>query len=129
MQVRGDDVSGNRSEIEALATGDDGGENLVGLGGREDEFDVRRRLFECFEESVEGTGGEHVDLIDVNDAEAAGSGGEANGFEERADFVDLVVGGAVDFQDVERAAFGDLDAGGVIGIEVDGGTVGTIQGL
>jgi len=52
---------------------------------------VRGRFLERFEERVEGTGGEHVDLIDVNNAEAAGGRGEAHGFEERAHFVHLVI--------------------------------------
>ena len=45
LQVCRDDVGGNRAEIEALTTRDDGRENLVGLGGGEDELYVLGRFF------------------------------------------------------------------------------------
>ena len=129
LEMTRDDVGGGGPEIEALAARDDGGEDFVRLGGGEDEFDVRRGFLERFEKGVEGSGGQHVNLIDVNDAEAAGGGRKAHRFKERANFVDLVIGGAIDFEDIERAALGNLDAGGIFGIEVDGRSVGTIESL
>ena len=45
--------------------------DLVRLGGGEDEDDVGRRLLERLEQGVEGLGGEHVDLVDDVDLEAA----------------------------------------------------------
>ena len=45
LQVCRDDVGGNRAEVEALTTRDDGRENLIGLGGGEDELYVLGRFF------------------------------------------------------------------------------------
>ncbi len=39
-------------EVEPLGAAPDGVEQLVGLGCREDEYDVLRWLFECLEKSV-----------------------------------------------------------------------------
>lgn len=90
---------------------------------------MRGWFFEGFEEGVEGSSGEHVNLINVDDAETAAGGSEAHGLEERADFVDFVVGGTIDFEDIERAAFCDFDAEWVIGIELDGGAFWAIEGF
>ena len=91
LEMRGDDIGGDGAQVKALAAGDDGGQDFVGLGGGKDEFDVFRRFLEGFQESVEGSWREHVDLINVNDAESTGGRGEADRFEQRAYFVDLVV--------------------------------------
>ncbi len=125
----GDRLGGDGAEVEALAAGEDGGQDLVRLGGGEDEFHVRRRFFERLEQGVERRVGEHVDLVDVVDLELAAGGGEAHGFAEVADLFDAVVGGAVDFEHVERAAFGDLDADVFVGIEVGFRAAGAIERL
>ena len=44
-QLLGNDVGGDGPEIKALAAGNDGGEDLVRFGGREDELHVLGRLF------------------------------------------------------------------------------------
>lgn len=77
--MRGDDIGGDGAEIEALAARDDGGKDFIGLGGGEDEFDVWGWFLEGFEESVEGTSGQHVHLVNVDDAKTAAGRGEANG--------------------------------------------------
>ena len=49
----------------------DGDRDFRRLGGAEDELDVLGRLFEGFEQGVEGLGSEHVDFVDDVDLEAA----------------------------------------------------------
>jgi len=119
-EVFGDALGGDVFEIEALAAGDDGGGDFVDVGGGEDEFDVGGRLFEGFEECVEGAGGEHVDFVDDVDFEGGACGADAGGLAEFADLVDGVVGGAVDFDDVHVFAAGDGFAGvaGAAGVAV-----------
>jgi hypothetical protein len=56
-------------------------------------------------------------------------GGEADGLAEVADLFDAVVGGTVDFEHVERAAFGDFDADVLVGVEVGLGAAGAVEGL
>ncbi|GAI32076.1 unnamed protein product, partial [marine sediment metagenome] len=57
-------ILGDALEIEALATGEDGERYLVGLGGRQHEHNVGRRLLQGLEESIGSGLGEHVDLVD-----------------------------------------------------------------
>ena len=57
-------ADGHALEIVDLATAEDGGKNLVLLGGGENEDHMCWRLLECFQECIEGCGGEHVNLVD-----------------------------------------------------------------
>lgn len=82
LEVSGDNVRGDGAEVKTLAARDDGGKNLVGFGGGEDEFDVGRGLLEGFEEGVKGASGEHVNLVNVDDAEATAGRSKANCFKE-----------------------------------------------
>lgn len=91
LEVLGDDFGGDGAEVEALAAGDDGGEDFVRFGGGEDEFDVFGGFFEDFQEGVEGGIGEHVDFIDVVDFKAGAGGCEGGGFAEGADLLDAVI--------------------------------------
>ena len=128
-QVLGDRFRGDRPQVEALAAGEDGGQDFVRLGGGEDEFHVRRRFFERLEQRVEGGVREHVDLVDVVNLELPARRGEADGLAEVADLFDAVVRGTVDFQHVERAAFGDLDADVLVGVEVGLRAAGAVERL
>ena len=47
-------VLGQTVEIEALAAGQDGRQHLVGLGGGQDEDDVRRWLLQRLQQGVGG---------------------------------------------------------------------------
>ena len=51
-------------EVETLAAGKNGLENLLRVGGTQDEDDVRRRLLKGLEQGVERRGREHVHLVD-----------------------------------------------------------------
>jgi len=68
-----------------------------------------------------------VDLVDVVDFEFSLGWGVAGGFLEFADVIDAGVGGAVHFDDVDGAAFGDFAADGVVRVEADTGTVWAVE--
>ena len=70
-----------------------------------------------------------MDLIDVVDAELAHGGGVVDSLAEGTDVVDRVVGSAVDFSDVEAAAFGDFLTDGLVGVEVGFGSALAVQGF
>jgi len=123
------DVSRDRAQVKALTAGDDRRENLLRVSRREDEFNVRRRLFEGFEKGVEGRIGEHVHLINVDDLERAAGGGILHRVAEFAHLFDAVVRRSIDFENIQRAAFGDFLSEFVIRIEVYFRAVFGVQSL
>ncbi len=107
----------------------DGAEHLVGLGGREDELDVRRRLFDELQQGVEALRGHHVRLVEDEDLEAVATGGESRPLTQVARIVDAVVTGRVDLDDVERSAAGarELHAAGARATRGVRRTLGAVQ--
>ena len=99
-------------EGEALAPGEDGGRNLVELGGGQDEDEVGRGLLQDLQQGVESGGGEHVDLVDDIHPVADAGGGVYGLVPEGADVVHAVVGGGVQLHHVQEAAVIDALAGG-----------------
>lgn len=70
-----------------------------------------------------------MDLIDIVDLKAGAGGGEGGGFTEGADLFDAVVGGSIDFENVERAAFGNLNRERIFGVEFDTGPALGVEGF
>src|SRR5439155_27198238 len=97
-------------EIVALAAGEYGGQDLVRVGGGEDELHVRRRLLERLQEGVEGVLREHVHFVDDVDLEAAPDRLVRDRLHEVPHLVDLGVRGAVDLEHVEGTSLADLAA-------------------
>ena len=106
-----DEPGRNPAEIETLATAGDGRRDFLRLGRREDEFHMRRRLLQCLEKGIERSSGEHVDLIDEVDFKFPAGWGVGRAFAEIADIFHAIVAGAVDFDDIQAAALGDLQTG------------------
>ena len=108
--MRGDEGRGNPPEVETLAAAQDGGQDLLRLGGGEDELDVLGRFFERLEQRVERRRGQHVDLVDDVDLILPVRGGVPHVVSQFADLLDAVVARAVDLQHVEAGAGGNLPA-------------------
>ena len=72
------------------------------LGGRENEDDVRRRLFERLEQGVERLLAEHMDLIDDEDLVNAFLGRNTDRIAHAVHVFNAIVRGGVEFDDVER---------------------------
>ena len=89
-------------EVEALAAIDDRRHHLVGLGGRQHENGVRRRLLERLQERVPGLAGEHVRLVEDVDLPLAGRRRVADPLAQLADVVDGAVRGGVHLDHVHR---------------------------
>ena len=94
-----------------VRTRPDGADHLVWLGGREDELDVLRRLFDNLEQRVEALRRDHVRLVEDEDLVAIASGRKDGTLTDVAGIVDTVVAGGVDLDDVEGSAAvaGELD--------------------
>ncbi len=126
-QVLDNKRRGNAPQIKALAAGKDGGDDLFRFGGGEHEFDVRRRFFQRLEQRVERLLGQHVNFVNNINLEARGGRDVLDRLAQFADLVDAAIAGAVDFQHVHRAAFGDFHGARIVVGEIDLGAVGAIE--
>ena len=70
-----------------------------------------------------------MDLVDVVNLKATTCGRKFHGVAEFANLLDTIVRGTIDFEDVERPTFGDFDAHGIVGIEVNHRSPGTVEGF
>ena len=120
---------GDAPEVEALAARDDRRGHLVGLGSREDEDDVRRRLFQRLEQRVEGRVGQHVDFVDQVDLVLAGARREGHLVAQAADLVDAAVGRRVELDEVQSAPGEVVPAGLALIARLAVLAVGAVQRL
>ena len=82
-------------EIENLATGKDGRDNLVTFGSGQDENGVAWRFFQRFQEGIECRIRKHVNLIDDVDLVLSGLGRVANLLYQIPDIFYGVVGSRI----------------------------------
>ena len=101
-QVAGDVFHGDPSEIEDLATGEDGGKDLVFFGGGQDELGVGGRLFQRFQEGVESRCRQHVDFVNDIDFVMSHLRRDPHLVDQVPDVIDRVIRGSVEFVDIER---------------------------
>ena len=111
-QLIDDRPRADRAQLEDLRPRQDRLGDLVQLGRRHHEDDVRRRLLHRLEERVERRVRELVDFVDDEDLVAIARRPHLQAVDDHlADVVDAGVRRGVDLEHVEVAAFGDLDAG------------------
>ena len=103
----GDVFRPDAGEIVPLAAGEDGGRDFLDLGRGEDEDDVGGRLFQRFQQGVEGRCGQHVYLVDDVYLIMTGTGSVGCLITQVADVVHTVVGRGVHLHHVEDAAVVD----------------------
>ena len=85
--------------------------NILGLRGGHHEDDVAGRLFQRFQQRIEGRVGDLVGFVENVDFEAVARRTVARGLAQFADLVDAAIGGGVDFDHVHRVAGANLGAG------------------
>ena len=115
-QVVGDVFNLDSVEVEDLATAENGRYDLVFLGCCQDEDGVCRRFFKRLEESVEGGRRQHVNLVDDVDLELARLRRDAHAVDNATDVIHAVVGGCIEFEDVELHVFELFAQGAVDGL-------------
>jgi hypothetical protein len=104
LEVAGDQRLRHLLEIELQAAGKHRHRNLLRVGGRQNEFDVLRRLFEGLQHGVEGRVREHVHFVDDIDLEAA-AGRRIDGvLEQLPHLIDLGIGRRVDLEQVDETS-------------------------
>src|SRR5439155_1251150 len=126
-QMLDDEGGGDAPQVEPLAARKNCQEDFLRLGGCEHEFHMLGRLLKRFEQRVERFLGEHVDLVD-NVYLKLGTGGHIfHRFAQAADFVDAAVARGINFQNVQRAAFGDFLAASVGIVEINFWAAGAVE--
>ena len=101
-------------EVELQAARQHRHRQLLRIGGREQELDVRRRLLERLQQRVEGVRRQHVHFVDEVDLVAAARRRVLHVVEQLARVVDFGARGGVDFDQVDEAPFVDLAAGAAL---------------
>jgi len=107
-EVLRDERGGDTTQVESLAAGEDGRQDFFRVRGGEHEFHVRGRFLKRLEQGVEGRSGKHVNFVDDIDFELGIRRGVFAGLAQFAHLFHAIVAGAVNFQYVERAAFGNF---------------------
>ena len=102
---------------------------LLRIGGGEQEFDVRRRLFQCFQQRVEAVAGEHVHFVNEIDLVAAARGRVLHVVEQLARVVHLGARGRVHLDQVHETALVHFLAGTALAAGLRGHAGFAIQGF
>ncbi len=101
-EVGGEQPGRDQPEGVVVRTRADGRDDLLRLGGGEDEAEVRRGLLHQLEQGVEALRRDHVGLVDDVDLVGAADRCEERLLAEVAGVVDTTVGRRVDLDHVER---------------------------
>ncbi len=108
------------AQVEAQAARAHRHRHFFDLGGREQELDVFRRLFQRLQQAVESRLGQHVHFVDDIDLGPRHHRHVARAFDDLADVVDAGVRGRVHLDDVDMARFQDRLAMHAEFVHVDG---------
>jgi len=111
IQMTDDRFRRHLLQIELQATAQHGHGNLLRIRGGQNEFDVRRRLFQRLEHGVERVPGQHVDFVDHVDLEAARGRRIHRLFQQLGHFVNAAVGRRVELKVIDESPRIDLGAG------------------
>ena len=109
-QPGGDVGAGNTAEFIPLAPRQYRHGNPFRLRRRQNEYDVGRRLFQRFQQGVEGFRRQHVHFVDNVYLLMAFGRHKFDRFPQCPDVLDAAVGRGVDFHDVHRLAAQDMAA-------------------
>ncbi len=101
-------LRGHVLQGELQAPGQNRCRKFLRVGGGQDELDVGRRLFQGFQQRVEGMAGEHVHFVDQVDLEASAAWRVLHVVEQFAGVLDLGAARGVDLDQVDETAFVDF---------------------
>ncbi len=98
-------------EVELQAARQHRHRNLLRVGGRENELDVLRRLFQRLQHRVEGVVGQHVHFVDHVDLEATNRRGIDRAVEQLGHLVDTTIGRSIHLDVIDKTPGIDLRTG------------------
>ena len=90
----------NRREIKPLAPTEHRNGQLLGVGGTEDELHMLGRLFQRFQQRIEGCCGQHVNFVNDVNLVTSTTGADAHVRSQGTDFVNPAIAGPVDLDHV-----------------------------
>ena len=108
FKLSADLLNVQRLQMELQAARQDRDRQLLRIGGRQQEFDMRRRLFQRFQQGVEAVARQHVHFIDQIDLEAAARRGVLHVVEQIAGVFHLGARGGVDLDQIDKTPLLDL---------------------
>ena len=103
VQTVGNHFGGDALQVKTLAPGDNGRQHHMDFCGGENEFDVRRRFFNRFQQGVPCLFGKHVNFVDDIDFIFAVDRHMHDFVAQIADIVHGVLAGGINFNDVNIA--------------------------
>ena len=110
-KISGESLPIHPFQIKSLTAGQDRSRNFMHIGRRQQELRMRWRLFQRFEQRVEGVFGEHVHFVeDVHLGPTRVA--EVDLLEQIAHVLDPVVRRSIELVEVERLSLFDVDAAG-----------------
>ena len=92
-------------QVDALAARDDGGQQLLGLFGQEQEERLRRRFLQGLQERIERLGRKHVHLIYDEHRVLSRLRRNLHQFHQILDILHPIIGSGIKLMDAIRAAF------------------------
>ncbi|ESS38396.1 hypothetical protein P355_4974 [Burkholderia cenocepacia KC-01] len=111
LEMRHDVPGRHLLQVELQAARQHGDGDFLRIGRREDELDVRRRLFERLQHRVERVIRQHVHFVDHVDLEARIDGRVHRALEQRGHFIDAAVARRVHLDVIDETALVDLATG------------------
>ena len=100
----GNVIHRNPLEVKDLTAGKDGGDDFVLFCCGQDELGIRRRLFQGFQEGIEGCCRKHVNLVDDVDLVLPDLRRNPHLVDQTADVFNGIVGCSIKLVDVERCS-------------------------
>src|SRR5690606_16635973 len=94
-----------------LTAGEYRRENFMLFGGGQDKYGRWWWFFQCFQESIEGCDGQHMDLIDDEKLVVSLSGRDAHLFVEIADVIHRIMRSRIQFDYIGSILFLKCHAG------------------
>ena len=110
LKLRADLLNVQRLQMELQAAREDRDRQLLRIGSRQQEFNVRGRLFQRFQQGVEAVARQHVHFIDQIDLEASARRGVLHVIEQIAGVFHFGTRGGVDLDQIDKAPLLDLPA-------------------
>jgi hypothetical protein len=103
FQVRHKRLGRHQPEGVMVRAGTDGADDLVRLGGSEDELDVFRWFFDDLQQGVEPRGRDHVGLVNDEDFVAVPHGSIGGALAQVPRIIHTAMAGGVDLDDIQGA--------------------------